>query len=151
MLPVDPDENARSMLHRNAASVFPEPVGAHNRTWPPDAIAGHACDWAAVGTAKFATNQLRVASEKQSREISARYRGAATLWPAPLRSPAPARGHRAPSPVATGSGSAQFDDGVRHLRQIDRRVVEASQVAVGAILAGGIDEPSVETPEHRLS
>src|SRR4029453_5596444 len=55
---------SRSMPHRNAASVLPEPVGALSSTWSPDAIAGHACSWAGVGPSNAPVNQLRTSGEK---------------------------------------------------------------------------------------
>src|SRR5437667_323289 len=54
------------MAERKAASVFPEPVGAWMRTWPPSAIAGHPCACAGVGAAKFRSNQARVSGRKTS-------------------------------------------------------------------------------------
>jgi len=44
-------------------------VGAHNNTWPPAAIAGHASACAAVGSPKLARNQPAVASENESMTI----------------------------------------------------------------------------------
>ena len=55
---------SRSMAKRKAASVFPEPVGAWIRTWPPAAIAGQPCSCAGVGAAKFRSNQARVSALK---------------------------------------------------------------------------------------
>ena len=49
------------MAHRNAASVFPDPVGAITKVWSPSAMASQACDWAGVGVAKVPVNQRRVA------------------------------------------------------------------------------------------
>ena len=43
---------SRSIAHRNAASVLPEPVGAEIRTCSPAAIAGHAWACAGVGAAE---------------------------------------------------------------------------------------------------
>ena len=54
------------MAERNAASVFPEPVGAWMRTCPPPAIAGQPCACAGVGAAKFRSNQARVSGRKAS-------------------------------------------------------------------------------------
>ena len=52
---------SRSIAQRNAARVFPDPVGAEISTCSPDAIAGHACSCAGVGASKAASNQVRVA------------------------------------------------------------------------------------------
>ena len=62
----------RSIAHRNAASVFPEPVGAEIRTCSPDAIAGHACDCAGVGAVNAALNQSRVRGLNCSRDTVSR-------------------------------------------------------------------------------
>jgi hypothetical protein len=48
-----------SSAHRKAASVFPEPVGAHTSTCSPRAIAGHACACAGVGAANASSNHAR--------------------------------------------------------------------------------------------
>ncbi len=55
----------RSMLHRNAAKVFPDPVGARIRLCPPSAMAFHPCSWAGVGARKLLSNQARVGSENR--------------------------------------------------------------------------------------
>src|ERR1700722_3068537 len=52
---------SRSIAHRKAASVLPDPVGADRSTCSPLAIAGHACACAGVGAAKDDSNQARVA------------------------------------------------------------------------------------------
>ena len=52
---------SRSRHHRNAASVLPDPVGAQMSVCSPAAMAGQPCAWAAVGAAKDAPNQSRVA------------------------------------------------------------------------------------------
>jgi len=52
------------MAERKAASVFPEPVGAWIRTWPPPAIAGQPLSCAGVGAAKLRSNQARVSGRK---------------------------------------------------------------------------------------
>src|ERR1700761_8548208 len=57
-----------SMAYRNAASVLPDPVGAEIRTCSPEAIAGQACSWAAVGPAKAPVNHSRVRGVKTSRD-----------------------------------------------------------------------------------
>ena len=56
----------RSMLHKNAASVLPEPVGAQISVWAPSAIAGQPCDWAGVGSGNDDENQALTAGEKRS-------------------------------------------------------------------------------------
>src|SRR5436190_8973698 len=53
-----------SMAARNAASVFPEPVGARTSTLSPFAIAGQASSCARVGAWNVASNQARVAGLK---------------------------------------------------------------------------------------
>src|SRR3954453_15261707 len=53
----------RSIAHMNAASVLPDPVGALIRTCSPEAIAGHACSWAAVGASNALSNHFRTAGE----------------------------------------------------------------------------------------
>ena len=50
---------ARSSAQRNAASVFPDPVGAWMSTWLPEAMAGQPCSCAGVGPAKVRSNQPR--------------------------------------------------------------------------------------------
>src|SRR5207249_5211587 len=50
-----------SIAARNAASVFPEPVGARTRTLSPSAIAGQASSCARVGVWNVASNDARVA------------------------------------------------------------------------------------------
>ena len=46
-----------SIAQRNAARVFPEPVGATTRTCFPAAIAGQACFWASVACPIWFANQ----------------------------------------------------------------------------------------------
>src|SRR6266513_1693519 len=58
-------ENMRwSIAARNAARVFPEPVGARTRTLSPSAIAGQASSCARVGVWNVASNHARVAGLK---------------------------------------------------------------------------------------
>ena len=57
---------SRSIAHRNAASVLPDPVGAEISTCSPEAIAGHACSCAAVGCSKAPANHSRVRALKSS-------------------------------------------------------------------------------------
>src|SRR5579862_8250629 len=61
---------SRSIAHRNAARVLPDPVGADMSTCSPEAMAGHASSWAAVGAANAASNQARVLPVKCSRAIA---------------------------------------------------------------------------------
>ena len=56
--------SSRSIPTRNAASVFPEPVGAWTSTCAPVAIAGQACSCAGVGPANTRSNHSRVSVEK---------------------------------------------------------------------------------------
>jgi hypothetical protein len=56
----------RSMAHRKAARVLPEPVGATTSVSSPDAIASQAPSWARVGAANDDVNHERVGSEKSS-------------------------------------------------------------------------------------
>ena len=55
---------SRSIPHRNAASVLPDPVGAEIRTCSPEAIAGHAWAWAGVGASNAEVNQSRTRGVK---------------------------------------------------------------------------------------
>src|SRR5438552_14445089 len=58
-------ENMRwTIAARNAASVFPDPVGARTRTLSPSAIAGHPSSCARVGVWNVASNHARVAGLK---------------------------------------------------------------------------------------
>src|SRR5690606_41670484 len=58
-----------SIVHRKAARVFPDPVGAWIRVWAPDPIAFQPSTWAGVGAGKLASNQARVAGANSSREL----------------------------------------------------------------------------------
>ena len=49
-----------SIAHRNAASVFPDPVGATTSVLSPSAMADQACAWASVGTTKVPLNHSAV-------------------------------------------------------------------------------------------
>ncbi len=59
------DEANRSMAHRKAASVFPDPVGATTSVLLPSAMADHASACAAVGAAKVPVNHSRVSALKR--------------------------------------------------------------------------------------
>ena len=49
------------MVQRNAASVFPDPVGAWISVWSPEEIDAQPADWASVGAENDASNHARVA------------------------------------------------------------------------------------------
>jgi hypothetical protein len=55
-------EASRSIAHRNAANVLPDPVGAMTRVLSPPAMAAQACAWAAVGSTNVPANQSRVSA-----------------------------------------------------------------------------------------
>ena len=57
---------SRSIAHRNAASVLPDPVGATTRASSPLPMARQAPAWACVGSANAPSNQARVAGENPS-------------------------------------------------------------------------------------
>src|SRR5262249_26086153 len=59
-------EASRSSAHRNADSVFPEPVGATTNACSPALIARHAPSCAAVGAANAPANHALVAGENAS-------------------------------------------------------------------------------------
>src|SRR3954454_11567649 len=61
----------RSIPHRNAASVLPDPVGAQISVCSPAAILGQPSACAAVGWAKEASNQRLTGAEKGSSGDSA--------------------------------------------------------------------------------
>ena len=54
---------SRSMPHRKADSVLPEPVGARIRVWSPPAMAGQPWAWGGVGSGNEVSNQARTAGE----------------------------------------------------------------------------------------
>ncbi len=64
---------SRSIAHRNAASVLPDPVGASSSVCRPSAIGGHPAVWAGVGASNVASNHERAAGEKPCRLIGSRY------------------------------------------------------------------------------
>ena len=66
------DEASRSMAHRNAASVLPEPVGAMTSVLSPSAMADHASACAAVGAAKVPVNHSRVSALKRPSDCDPR-------------------------------------------------------------------------------
>ena len=76
------DEASRSMAHRNAASVLPDPVGAMTSVLSPSAMADHASACAAVGAAKVPVNHSRVSALKRPSDC---------VIPASLRSCPPVR------------------------------------------------------------
>ena len=53
---------SRSIAHRNAASVLPDPVGAMTSVLSPSAMADHACACASVGAAKVPVNHSLVSA-----------------------------------------------------------------------------------------
>jgi hypothetical protein len=53
----DPARRRRSIAHRNAASVFPVPVGAAMSVCLPSAIAGQPRTWGSEGEPIFSVNQ----------------------------------------------------------------------------------------------
>jgi hypothetical protein len=55
------------MLHRKAARVFPDPVGAWIRVWSPAPIDSHPRSWAGVGSVNTASNHDVVGDENRSR------------------------------------------------------------------------------------
>src|ERR671910_142182 len=57
----------RSIPHRKAAKVLPDPVGAQIRVCSREAIAGQPCSWAGVGASKELSNQRLTGGEKRSR------------------------------------------------------------------------------------
>src|SRR3954471_644453 len=56
----------RSIPHRKAASVLPDPVGAQISVCAPDAMRGQLSAWAGVGAANESSNQPRTGAEKGS-------------------------------------------------------------------------------------
>src|SRR5262249_32031935 len=61
---------SRSIAHKNAESVLPEPGGAMTRGSSPLLMARHACARAWVGTANAPSNHARVAGENPSRALA---------------------------------------------------------------------------------
>src|SRR5687768_11362760 len=78
------------MLHKKAASVLPEPVGARMSACSPAAIAGHPSACAGVGSPNVVRNHSRTGGEKLSSTtgppyrapltVSRRVRGAPSPW-----------------------------------------------------------------------
>src|SRR5262245_43688072 len=62
-----PSRTSESIAARNAASVFPEPVGAATSAWRPALIVGQASTCAGVGAAKAEENHAPTAGWKSSR------------------------------------------------------------------------------------
>src|SRR5450755_3865730 len=77
-----------SIAYRNAASVLPDPVGAEMRTCSPEAIAGQAWLWAAVGPANAPVNQSRVRGLKSASDTA--YRRSGPTQTSVVASPGPA-------------------------------------------------------------
>jgi hypothetical protein len=61
---------SRSIAHKNAESVLPEPVGAMTNVSSPLLMARHACACAWVGAANAPSNHARVAGENPSRALA---------------------------------------------------------------------------------
>src|ERR671918_2415184 len=74
----------RSIPHRNAASVFPDPVGAHISVLAPDAIAGQPRSWAGVGASNEASNQRLTSSLNRARGVDSAVVDATVLNPSML-------------------------------------------------------------------
>src|SRR5262245_11591342 len=97
-------DTSRSMPHRNAASVLPDPVGARMSVWSPPAMAGQPWAWAGVGAGKLVSNQACTAGE--NREAST----PATLQTGYDRKPRPGREERDPfgsRPYRTARGAGR--------------------------------------------
>src|SRR5439155_13081493 len=62
-----PSRASRSRKTRNAASVFPDPVGAMTSAFRPAASAGHASSCAGVGLPNASSNQPRATGPRTSR------------------------------------------------------------------------------------
>src|SRR5204863_724399 len=62
---------SRSIPHRKAASVLPEPVGAEISVLAPEEIAGQPRAWAGVGASNEDSNQRLTGSENGARGDSA--------------------------------------------------------------------------------
>src|SRR5262245_25440921 len=119
-VPVPPGrgwDTRRSMPHRKAASVLPDPVGARMSVWSPAAIAGHPSDWAAVGAGKLVENQAWTAGEHGAISTDQRYRGGVTVSPWGRRPVVrhPEREERDPTgPVPTGQPGGRGGRADRH-------------------------------------
>src|SRR5882672_11559105 len=74
-----------SIAARNAARVFPEPVGASTSTLSPSAIAGQASSCARVGVWNVASNHARVAGLNVASGSLPTDRDATSGSPAPHR------------------------------------------------------------------
>ena len=85
---------SRSIAHRNAASVLPEPVGARISVWSPRAIDAQPSRWAGVGSSNVASNHARTAGEKTSSVTGTPYSHPRTTGEPPLGC-----GHAVPGPT----------------------------------------------------
>src|SRR5690606_15109827 len=63
------EDPSRSIAHRKAASVLPDPVGAHSNVCSPRAIGSHAWACAGVGSAKEDSNHDRTGDVNLSRAV----------------------------------------------------------------------------------
>src|SRR5699024_3523 len=105
-LPASPrDVPSRSMNHRNAASVLPEPVGATARTSSPRAAAAHVPACTSVGSPKRPANHSRTASDMPANGASG-----------PLDVGSWVNGHLLTPPHIIGGMSAYVDDDILTLR-----------------------------------
>ena len=75
---------SRSIAHRNAASVLPDPVGARISVWSPRAMAAQPSRWAGVGSSNVASNHARTAGEKTSSVTGTPYPQSRTSGEPPL-------------------------------------------------------------------
>src|SRR5579863_2649500 len=66
--PASAFRTSRSMQARNAAKVFPEPVGAEIRVVCPARMCGHPCSCGSVGVPNRCTNQSRTSGCAQASE-----------------------------------------------------------------------------------
>src|SRR5213593_706619 len=105
---------SRSMAARNAASVFPDPVGASTSADSPAAIAGQASSCARVGDANVASNQARVAGWKvASGSVPTRKRLGRALGQGALVAGRGSPSRMVPPGAQTASGAtARTGDGV---------------------------------------
>ena len=79
---------SRSMPHRNAVSVLPDPVGARISVCSPAEMAGQPRSWASVGAGNEDVNHARTGSENRSRAAIAEAYGRASDKLPPAARPA---------------------------------------------------------------
>src|SRR6476619_1438963 len=126
----------RSIAHRKADRVLPEPVGATTTVWWPELIASHAPACAVVGALKLLRNHSAVAGEKRS-STSARLPFAIEVsLPSRTDIPQPAQAGRDPRGVSTWSRSVPVVEDehrtvrVLRARRADRAEQEPGEAAV---------------------